>query len=192
METNETETKAVLLALSARDTSQYLRQGLLETLPEDVLGEICTSSGVEGIIRLFCSGSSIIRKKLRMRSCKLELRFFDSPIHSLPALIGELPGITGVVQSSTLEVASCDQILPLCMFPQTVRRIEAHCQRFQVIPSIFEKYSNLVSLSLAEFSQLLAWCANIFGKRIALNKWEIDPPSQGLSTHLLERPFLSV
>lgn len=75
----------------------------LACFTEEILGEICTFSGVEALIRLFCTGSSVLRQKLSSHRCRLELRCntdIGLKWSCLPDLISELKGITGISMSA--------------------------------------------------------------------------------------------
>lgn len=74
----------------------------LEAFAEEILGLTCSFSGLEALTRLFCTGSSLLRKKLDSPSCRLELRWIggtslgNRPWKKFPRFIASLKGVRGV------------------------------------------------------------------------------------------------
>ena len=92
-----------LLAHPACSSSQTPLPWHLESFTEEILGLTCSFSGLEALTRLFCCGSSLLRKKLDSPSCRLELKWIggtslggNRPWKKFPPFIAALKGVKGV------------------------------------------------------------------------------------------------
>jgi hypothetical protein len=137
----------------ARESPKVTPSGSIDVFSEDILGQIGSLSGLKGIIRLFCCGSSVLCKKLSSPQCRLELRCSSSLARQMPDFMANMKGVAGIVLHKRIkQLPDCTHYLTHFNPPKSLESIKFTGLAFaDVISTLSEQgYSNLTSLSLTD------------------------------------------
>jgi hypothetical protein len=149
--------KSDLLVEKAESLSINAVTWCITAFSEDILGKVATLAGLEATIRLFCTGSLLLRQKLSSPHCLLELRYSTkrgSSVQRLPPMISYLKGIKGLSMVFVLGSQNLTRFFQksLSVLPITVTSLDctSHNALHSSIVLLAKSFPNLTSLILSE------------------------------------------